>query len=261
MIDQPGEERAEGSALWEIGREAVLSEYSNFSQEMGCFQVKKNNTDKKTEVKLEIVWRQRSLRKFQMEKQFLGVHRQSSCSQMWRMKSKSPTRSGQASIRGFQASPWNEAGFQTPRVQDFMYCLRDCKIFTKLDLRQGYHQLAQDSSTRQAATFKTPWRNYRLPRLLFGAKSSQKNWCLWRSPDPESLETRKVGGVVIALAFQQCGPDSIPWPEIICGLSLLVLFFVMGLPEFFSFPLSPKRNIWFDLICCDFTFICNLLNW
>ena len=35
-----------------------------------------------------------------------------------------------------------------------------------------------------------------------------------RGPDPESLEPSKVGGVVRALAFHQCGPDSIPCPEI-----------------------------------------------
>ena len=54
-----------------------------------------------------------------------------------------------------------------------MYRLHDCKIFTKLDLRQGYHQLALDPSTRQVATFSTPWGNYRPQRLVFGAKSSQ----------------------------------------------------------------------------------------
>ena len=53
MIDQPGEAKAEGNALRDIGREEVLSECSDLSQEMGCFRVK--NADKKTEVKLEIV--------------------------------------------------------------------------------------------------------------------------------------------------------------------------------------------------------------
>ena len=38
---------------------------------------------------------------------------------------------------------------QSPRVEDFIYCLHDCKIFTKLDLRQGYHQLTLDPATRQ----------------------------------------------------------------------------------------------------------------
>ena len=62
---------------------------------------------------------------------------------------------------------------QSPRVEDFVYRLHDCKIFTKLDLRQGYHQLALDTTTRQVETFSTPWGNYRPQRLVFGAKSSQ----------------------------------------------------------------------------------------
>ena len=62
---------------------------------------------------------------------------------------------------------------QSPRVEDFIYRLHDCKIFTKLDLTQGYHQLAVDPSTRQIATFSTPWGDYRPQRLVFGAKSSQ----------------------------------------------------------------------------------------
>ena len=49
--------------------------------------------------------------------------------------------------------------FQSPRVEDFIYRLHDCKIFRKLDLRQVYHQLTLDHATRQVATFSTPWRN------------------------------------------------------------------------------------------------------
>ena len=62
---------------------------------------------------------------------------------------------------------------QSTGVEDFIYRLHDCKIFTKLDLGQGYHQLALDPSTRQVATFSTPWGNYRPQRLVFGVKSSQ----------------------------------------------------------------------------------------
>ena len=43
----------------------------------------------------------------------------------------------------------------------------------KLYLRQGYHQLALDPSTRKVATFSIPWGIYRPKRLVFGAKSSQ----------------------------------------------------------------------------------------
>ena len=62
---------------------------------------------------------------------------------------------------------------QAPKIGDFVYHLRDCKIFTKLDLRQGHHQLTLHPNTRQIATFSTPWGNYRPRRLIFGAKSSQ----------------------------------------------------------------------------------------
>ena len=62
---------------------------------------------------------------------------------------------------------------QAPIIEDFTYTLRDCKIFSKLDLRQGYHQLRVSPETAQVATFSTPWGNYRPRRLVFGAKSSQ----------------------------------------------------------------------------------------
>ena len=75
---------------------------------------------------------------------------------------------------------------QSPRVEDFIYSLQDSKIFTKLDLRQGYHQLPLDPSTRQVAAFSTPWEI-----------TDRNNWCLeWNfhkmsltKPCSESLGT------------------------------------------------------------------------
>ena len=58
-------------------------------------------------------------------------------------------------------------------VEDFMYKFNDCVIFSKLDMRQGYHQLLLDPESRKIATFSTPWGNFRPKRLIFGAKSSQ----------------------------------------------------------------------------------------
>lgn len=40
-------------------------------------------------------------------------------------------------------------------VEDFMYKFHYCTIFSKLDMRQGYHQLL-DSESRKVATFRTP---------------------------------------------------------------------------------------------------------
>ena len=62
---------------------------------------------------------------------------------------------------------------QGPVVEDFMYKFHDCKVFSKLDMKQGYHQLLLDSDSRGVATFSTPWGNLRPRRLIFGAKSSQ----------------------------------------------------------------------------------------
>ena len=60
-----------------------------------------------------------------------------------------------------------------PIVEDFVHKFHDCKVFSKLDMRSGYHQLALKPESRNVATFSTPWGNVRPRRLVFGAKSSQ----------------------------------------------------------------------------------------
>ena len=62
---------------------------------------------------------------------------------------------------------------QPPIVEDFIHKFHDCTIWSKLDLRQGYHQLVLHPESRLIATFSTPWGNYRPKRLVFGAKASQ----------------------------------------------------------------------------------------
>ena len=62
---------------------------------------------------------------------------------------------------------------QAPVVEDFTCKFHDCKVFSKMDLKQGYHQLVLHPVSRAVATFITPWGNMRPKRLKFGAKSSQ----------------------------------------------------------------------------------------
>ena len=62
---------------------------------------------------------------------------------------------------------------QGPIVEDFTYKFHECVVFSKLDLRSGYHQLMLHPDSRAVVTFSTPWGNYRPKRLVFGAKSSQ----------------------------------------------------------------------------------------
>ena len=62
---------------------------------------------------------------------------------------------------------------QAPVVEDFTCKFHACKYFSKMDLRQGYHQLILHPESRSVATFSTPWGNMRPKRLIFGAKASQ----------------------------------------------------------------------------------------
>ena len=62
---------------------------------------------------------------------------------------------------------------QSTVVEDFMYKFHNCTVFSKLDLKQGYHQLLLDPESRKIATFGTPWGNRWPKRLIFGAKSPQ----------------------------------------------------------------------------------------
>ena len=60
----------------------------------------------------------------------------------------------------------------------------------------------------------------------------------------------RVGLVVRALAFHQCGPSLISTPGVICGLSLLVLYsamrgFTPGTPVFHSHQKPTFDLIWF----------------
>ena len=65
---------------------------------------------------------------------------------------------------------------QNPIVEDFTHKFHDCTIFSKMDMRQGYHQLLLHPDSRSIATFGTPWGNLRPRRLVFGAKSSQDSF-------------------------------------------------------------------------------------
>ena len=50
--------------------------------------------------------------------------------------------------------------------------LNGTKIFSKLDLAQGYHQILHNEKSRDITTFSTPQGLFRYKRLIFGAKNS-----------------------------------------------------------------------------------------
>ena len=188
----------------DVSIEAILSEYNDVFQGIGCFREKK--TGKKIEVKLEMetdakpvaqkprpvpyhlqkplkAWLDQGVKEEIFEKvpdgeaitwcSPLVVQPKPKFTEMKSEVLESHMIRASIDMRIPNQSMKRSRCVQSPRVEDFIYRLHDCKIFTKLDLRQGYHQLALDPSTKQVATFSTPWGNYRPQRLVFGAKSSQ----------------------------------------------------------------------------------------
>ena len=184
--------------------EALLSEYSKVFQGIGCFKDK--NTSEKIEVKLEMDpeaipvaqkprpvpyhlqkplknWLEQGVKEEIFEKvpdgepitwcSPLVVQPKPKYTDVKKEELEAEMIRASIDMRIPNESMKRSRCVQSPKVEDFVYRLHDCKIFTKLDLRQGYHQLALDTTTRQVATFSTPWGNYRPQRLVFGAKSSQ----------------------------------------------------------------------------------------
>ena len=191
----------------DVSIEAVLSEYSDVFQGIGCFREK--NTGMKIEVKLEMesdanpvtqkprpvpyhlqkplkAWLDQGVKEEIFEKvpdgeaitwcSPLVVHPKPKFTEVKSEVLESHMIRASIDMRIPNQSMKRSRCVQSPRVEDFIYRLHDCKIFTKLDLRQGYHQLALDLSTKEVATFSTPWGNYRPQRLVFGAKSSQDDF-------------------------------------------------------------------------------------
>ena len=188
----------------DVSIEAIPSEYNDVFQGIGCFRKKK--TGKKIEVKLEMetnakpvaqkprpvpyhlqkplkAWLDQGVKGEIFEKvpdgeaitwcSPLVVQPKPKFTEMKSEVLESHMIRASIDMRIPNQSMKRSRCVQSPRVEDFIYRLHDCKIFTKLDLRQGYHQLALDPSTKQVATSSTPWGNYRPHRLVFGAKSSQ----------------------------------------------------------------------------------------
>ena len=60
----------------------------------------------------------------------------------------------------------------TPTIDDVIADLNDAKVFSKLDLNQGYHQLELSEESRYVTTFSTHVGLRRYKRLNFGVTSA-----------------------------------------------------------------------------------------
>ena len=62
--------------------------------------------------------------------------------------------------------------YPIPTLDEILYEVNGAKIFSKLDLAQGYHQIVLDEKSRDITTFSTPQGLFRYKRLNFGAKNA-----------------------------------------------------------------------------------------
>lgn len=62
--------------------------------------------------------------------------------------------------------------YPLPKIDDLFARIGDCKIFSKLDLTEAYHQLKLDTQAQKYTVINTKWGLYRYLRLVFGVSSA-----------------------------------------------------------------------------------------
>ena len=55
-----------------------------------------------------------------------------------------------------------------PRVDDILDALNGCRVFSKIDLQQGYHQVAIEAGHEFKTAFATKWGLYEYLVVPFG---------------------------------------------------------------------------------------------
>ena len=62
--------------------------------------------------------------------------------------------------------------YPIPTVKELLYNLNGAKVFSKADLKLGFHQFELDEGSRNITTFTTPFGLFRYKRLMFGIASA-----------------------------------------------------------------------------------------
>ena len=64
--------------------------------------------------------------------------------------------------------------YPLPTIEDVATRLHRAKVFTKLDVRNGFWHIKLDDSLSYLTTFNTPFGRYRWKRMPFGIRSAQE---------------------------------------------------------------------------------------
>ena len=59
-----------------------------------------------------------------------------------------------------------------PKIEDILSELHGAKVFSKIDLREGYHQLMLHEDSRHITAFATHKGVHRYKRLIYGVSSA-----------------------------------------------------------------------------------------
>ena len=66
--------------------------------------------------------------------------------------------------------------YPLPLIEDVLPELEGVKVFSKIDLKEGYLQIELDEESSMLTTFQTPWGRWRYPRMPFGIKQASEHF-------------------------------------------------------------------------------------
>jgi len=66
--------------------------------------------------------------------------------------------------------------YPLPRMDDLAGRLKGCKIFSKLDLKQGYHQIPMSSADISKTAIITPFGLFEFLRMPFGLRNAGQSF-------------------------------------------------------------------------------------
>ena len=66
--------------------------------------------------------------------------------------------------------------YPLPLIDDVLPELEDVKVFSKIDLKEGYLQIELDDESSMLTTFQTPWGRWRYLRMPFGIKPAAEHF-------------------------------------------------------------------------------------